>query len=260
MQHARSQQRIEQSATWAGSRAHDAYTLLYMSGGQAFAPGIKEWIVRGLIAALPDLKMEEFFRIKKNWFSEFDCLILAVESKTGQLVAALASRWHQHERRPFFLHVTTQWITHRYQLSSLLKHMWAFHLQMLNRGPFGFPSLWALKTCHPAAFSALRLFARLPGVYFYPDIEAKQQDPSMAELARKVASRISLNLKFSADTGVIRGASVPAGFYSALPTTGKPKLARYFREHLSVDDRILCLLRISDEAAKRRILALLGAS
>ena len=249
MQHARSQQRIEQSATWAGSRAHDAYTLLYMSGGQAFAPGIKEWIVRGLIAALPDLKMEEFFRIKKNWFSEFDCLILAVESKTGQLVAALASRWHQHERRPFFLHVTTQWITHRYQLSSLL-----------NRGPFGFPSLWALKTCHPAAFSAIRLFARLPGVHFYPDIEAKQHDPWMADLARQVASRISLNLKFSADTGVIRGASVPAGFYSALPITGKPKLARYFRQHLSVDDRILCLLRISDEAAKRRILALLGAS
>ncbi len=259
MQHARSRQRIEQSETWAGSRAHDGYTLLCTSGDQAFAPETKEWIVRGLIAALPDLKMEEYFRVKKDWFCEFDCLILAVESETGQLVAALASRWHQRERRPFFLHVTTQWIAHRYQLSSLLKHMWAFHLQMLNRGPFGCPSLCALKTCHPAAFSALRLFARLPGVRFYPDIEAKQQDPWMAELARQVASRISLNLRFSADTGVIRGASVPAGFYSALPTTRRPKLASYFRKHLGVDDRFLCLLLISDEAAKRRILASLGA-
>lgn len=149
-------------------------------------------------------------------------------------------------------------IAERYQKSHLLKYMWRFHLSQVCHGRFGFPSILALKTCHPAVFSAMRVFSRVEGVQMYPRIDSKVQKPDISKIARLIAKHISPDLEFCLHTGVIKNASVPIDFYPSLPTTKKADVWRYFQNNLTPADRLLCILQISTDSAKHRILQALG--
>lgn len=243
---------------WNDSRSFDRYTLLYTTAERPLSADSRQWLVQGLTRAMPELKVSAYFEAKKNWFSEYDYLIVAVERGSDDVIGVLASSWHLVEGRPFFLHIIVQFIAPRYQKSLLLKHMWAFHFGKVSLGAFGFPSVIALRTYNPVVYTAMRIFSGLDGVELYPRIGAAQ-DPTMVELARRVAERISGALDISLDTGVIRGASVPPDFYPALPKTNRMDVLEYFERHLAPSDRLLCILSVPTDIAKSRILRAFGA-
>ncbi|MEH2082227.1 MAG: hypothetical protein V7K89_20280 [Nostoc sp.] len=238
---------------WLDSRLFDRYILHYATPKQLIQPAIKEWIVQGLIQAMPTLKIEQYFQAKQNWFEECDYLIVAVEAISNDLIAILASSWVEMDSLPF-LHVKIQMIADRYQKTHLLKRMWGFHLYKVSQEHFGFPSIVALKTCHPAVFSAMRVFSRFDGVQMYPRIDGEIPKLEMNEIACLIAKSICPGLEFCLHTGVIKNASVPIDFYPSLPTTKKPDIGYYFQNNLTPVDRLLCILHISTDLAKHRIL------
>lgn len=243
---------------WMDALPFDRYSIHGATPRRPLGKEGEAWIVRGLIKAMPALKIEEYFKAKGTWFAEYDYLLIAVERTTDELIAVLSSRWLDLEDGLGVLHVTMQLITSQYQKTHLLKHMWGAHFRMVSQSRVGSPSVIAWRTCNPVAFKAMRTFTRIDGVRMYPDIDAETQDPWMTELARRIAARISPGLGLCARTGVIKGASVPVDFYPALPTAHGDALNRYFAEHLTLADRLLCVLSISTDAAKRKILKAFG--
>lgn len=243
---------------WSDSLTFDQYSLFYAVAPHALRRETEQWIVNDLIKAMPDLKLAEYFQIKKNWFSEYDYLIAAAENKSDALVGLLTSRWHENDGTPFFLQISMQMIANRYQKTQLLKHMWGFHFRKVSEGPFGFPSVIALRTYNPVVFSAMRIFSRIEGVRMYPRIGVEEQDPEMVALAQSITARISPGLNMCSRTGVIKDASVPPDFYPSLPKTSKGEIYDYFAEHLTPSDRLLCVLHISTEEGKRKILKAFG--
>jgi hypothetical protein len=259
MEHVRLKKDGAFSEDWQGSLSFDRYTLYYATAQQPLKDETKEWIIRGLMKAQPSLKLAEYFRVKRNWFSEYDYLIVAVEDDTGDIIGALASKWYVSDGNPFFLHIIIQMIATWYERTNLLKHMWKFHFQKVNEGPFGFPSVIALRTCNPVVFTAMRLFSRIEGIKMYPQIGVETQDPQMAELARDITEQICPGLRICLDTGVIENASVPPDFYPSLPKANKPDVYNWFKNNLTVADRILCVLLVPTESARRKLLKAFGA-
>ncbi len=94
---------------WLNSWLFDRYILHYATPKQLIQPAIKEWIVQGLIQAMPTLKIEQYFEAKRNWFEECDYLIVAVETISNDLIAVLASSWVKTDLLPF-LHIKIQMI------------------------------------------------------------------------------------------------------------------------------------------------------
>jgi hypothetical protein len=244
---------------WGDLRTFDQYSLFYAAAPHALNRETEEWLVSDLIKAMPDLKLAEYFQIKKNWFSDYDYLIAAAENESDELVGLLTSRWHEKDGAPFFLQISMQMIATRYQKTQLLKHMWGFHFQKVSEGPFGFPSVIALRTYNPVVFSAMRIFSRIEGIRMYPQLRVEEQDLEMVALAHSITERISPGLNMCSRTGVIKDASVPPDFYPSLPKTSKGEVYNYFAEHLSPSDRLLCVLHISTEEGKRKISKAFGA-
>lgn len=242
---------------WSSSQFFKNYTLHFGTTQQIVQPEIKEWIVEGLIRSMPVLKIAQYFEAKQSWFEECEYLIVAVEKISNDLIAVLASSWVETNLFPF-VHIKIQMIADRYQKTFLLKHMWRFHLNHLYYGRLGFPSIIALKTCHPAVFSAMRLFSRIEGVQMYPQIGGEMQESEMSKIACMIVDHISPGLDFCMHTGVIKNASVPLDFYPSLPTTKKADVGHYFQHHLTAADRLLCILSISTDSAKHRILQAFG--
>lgn len=246
-------------AGWRDLLTFDQYSFFYAASPHVLNRETEEWIVSGLIKAMPDLKLAEYFQIKKNWFSEYDYLIAAVENNSNELIGMLTSHWHEKDGVPFFLQISMQMIAQRYQKTQLLKHMWGYHFRKVREGHFGFPSVIALRTYNPVVFSAMRIFSRLDGIRMYPRLWVEEQDPEMVALAQSITERICPGLDMCSRTGVIKDASVPPDFYPSLPKSSKGEVYNYFAEHLSPSDRLLCVLHISTEEGKRKILKSFGS-
>jgi hypothetical protein len=240
-------------ADWDDFHSYDAYNLCYRSGAVQLRDETKKWLVEGLASAMPDLQILEYFRLKTNWFSEYDYLIVAVDAETRRLIGLLTSRWDDHNRKPF-LHISVQMIAQRYQRTPLLKRMWSFHFRKVKDGRYGVPSVIALRTYHPIVYTSMRIFARVDGIKLYPDLRGAGQDLEMSRLAESVASRLSPGLEFSPSTGVMKHASVPPDFYPALPESRDKTVMSYFERNLGPADRLLCVLAITTEEAKRMLL------
>jgi len=236
----------------------DDYRLVCVTSRDRLTADAERWIVECLVRAMPELKMREYFAAKRNWFSEFDFLVLAVERGGNDIVGLMASRW-QLLNGAEYLHISTIFIAERYRRSGLIKHMSALHMHSVYQGERGFPRLVALKTCNPTAFSCLRMFSALDGVRFYPRIAGRDQDRELMQIASRVAAQLCPDLPFCCQTAVIRNASVPLGFYRELPVSRNAGVNRYFDQHLTPDDRVLCLLSLSQAKTPREVLRILGA-
>lgn len=244
-------------ADWDDSRTYGAYHLFYRSGSGELRDQTKKWLIESLARAMPDLKIMEYFRLKTDWFSEYDHLIVAVDADTGDVIGLLTSRWNDRDAEPF-LHISVQMIARRYQRTPLLKRMWSLHFRKVKDGRHGVPSIIALRTYHPTVYTSMRIFTRVVGIKLYPDLRATTQDATMARLAESVARRLGPGLEFSPTTGVMKRASVPPDFYPALPESRDKAVASYFERNLSPADRLLCVLAVTTEEAKRRLLRAFG--
>lgn len=240
---------------WMETRRLEEYALAYTKG-PALSPASQARVVQGLVESFPSLRIADFFRIKRAWFAELDHLFIAFRHDSQDVVGILASRWCR-AAGVHFLQVSILLIAAPYQRTALIKHLWRYQIEKLVEPPGTFPTVIAYRTYNPVAFTALRAFARLPGVTLYPRIEGEQDVATMA-LAVQIAHGISPGLPFDPETGVIKGAGVPRDFYPTPPLTRRADVRRYFSRHLAPGDRLLCLLRFDSPLSQARLFRTFG--
>jgi hypothetical protein len=203
------------------------------------------WLVDGLVAALPSLRLRELFALRRDMFTEADLITVAVDQQSDAVVGALCSRWDTTRRGTRFLHVTTQFVGDDYRHGEVFRHSWATHLETICAGPAGFPAVTALKTYNPMVFCAMRALSRVDQVGFYPELDpAADVPPGVATLAEEIAAAIAPGHRFDPRTGVISGVGVPADLYPRLPQSSDPAVNEHFRRTTGPDDRVLCLLTV----------------
>jgi hypothetical protein len=224
---------------------------------EEMTPATQEWLINGLIKALPMLRMAALFAQRTDMFTEAD-LVTAAVAADGSAAGALSSRWLKLSQDDIFLHILTQFVGEDHQGGTMFGGCWAAHLSALAATERGMPSLFVLKTYNPIVFCAMRAFTAIPDVWMYPDLRAGTPEPTAARLAAEVAGAVSPGLFFSAETGVIRGAGVPADLYPALPISSDLAVNEYFTAVTRPGDRVLCLLAAPTVATRRAILAAFG--
>jgi hypothetical protein len=226
---------------------------------RGLTPDVEEWIVDGLVAALPGLKMETLFALRRDMFREADLITLATEPSGGTVVGALSSRWCAYPSGGEFLHILTQFVGERYQGGAAFAGSWGGHFTRLYSEWSRFPGLFVLKTYNPIVYCAMRAFTRVPGVTFYPDVRLARQDEPTMEMAEQVAAAISPDHVFIPETGIIRGAGEPRDLYPALPESKNQRVNDYFAATTVPGDRMLCMLSVPTPEAAGMILGAFGA-
>lgn len=217
----------------------------------------EDWLIDGLIRALPSLRMAMLFALRKDMFSEAD-LITAAVAPDGSAVGALSSRWMELSHDDCFLHILTQFVGEDYQGGTMFRDCWAAHLAALAAMERGMPHLFALKTYNPIVFCAMRAFTAIPDVWMYPNLRVAAQEPTAVRLAAEIAALVSPGLSFSPETAVIQGAGIPPDLYPALPRSADVAVNEYFTAVTQPGDRVLCLLAAPTTAARRAILGTFG--
>ncbi|MGH3778223.1 MAG: hypothetical protein ACRDRR_21210 [Pseudonocardiaceae bacterium] len=216
----------------------------------------EKFLVEGLIAALPSLRMADLFECRRDMFRNADLVTIATTG--SEVIGALASRWAVSADGADFLHITSQFVGERHRQGHVFKLSWAGHFAEVCRRR-GCPQLSVLKTYNPIVYCAMRWFTRLPGIAMYPDITAPAADPELGRRAGWVASAVAPGHAFSWRTGVIRGIGVPADLYPAMPMSSDPAVNDYFLRTTGPADRVLCMLTIPTRAAAGAVLRALGA-
>jgi hypothetical protein len=228
----------------------------------ALTPQLESWLVDGLVAALPSLRMAELFALRRDMFRDADLITVAVDEH-DRAVGALCSRWAKLSSGTPFLHVTTQFVGERYRQTATFRHSWAVHLNRVS-GPeyYDFPPLLVLKTYNPSVLCSMRGLRRLPGVSVYPAVDGQPTDAATEDLAAEIAQLVSRGHRFDPATGVIRDAGVPSDLYPDLPRSADRAVNDYFAANVSPSDRVLCMLAVSTRAAVlavRRLFASVSA-
>jgi hypothetical protein len=221
----------------------------------------EQWLVDGLVAALPGMRMADLFAQRRDMLHDADLVTVAtVGGPDGELVGLLASGWGVSTIGEEFLHVTSQFVGERYRHGRVFRASWAAHFAQVCALRGDVPGLTVLKTCNPLVYCAMRAFTRLPGITMYPDITAREQDPDLVRRAVAVARSIAPSHGFAGRTGVIHGIGIPEDLYITTPLAADRRVNSYFARTTGPSDRILCLLAIPSKAAAERVLRTLGAS
>jgi hypothetical protein len=219
------------------------------------SPDREAWLVDGLVAALPSLRLRQLFELRRDMFTRADLITVAVNQLSGDAVGALSSRWDVTRHGDRFLHVTTQFVGDDYRHGAVFRQSWERHLGAICTGQYGFPAVTALKTYNPMVFCAIRALSRIEGVSFYPQLEGGPGGwPGMYWLADEIAATIAPGHRFDRGAGVISGAGVPADLYPELPRSADPAVNEYFARSTRPGDRVLCLLTVPTRQAVGELL------
>jgi len=238
-----------------------AVRIVNLAGGELTAER-ERWLVDGLVAALPELRMRELFTARLDMFHEADLITVAVADDAA--IGALASRWATLPTGEPFLHVTSQFVGNDHRGSGVFLSSWAAHLHTLCEGPLGFPAVSVLKTYNPVVFCAMRNVGRIAGVGCYPSLDlAERAGPigrSAAGLATRIARTIAAGHPFDPATGVITGAGVPRDLYPSRPRSADRAVNEYFAAAARPGDRILCMLRVPTSQAVSTLMRFFSAA
>lgn len=239
-----------------GSRIH-IRTIL---SGRGVSGAMEQWIVNGLVAALPDYRMAELFDARRDMLRAADVITLAVDVADDSAVGVLSSRWCGLPEGGAFLQIMAQFVGDRYQRSPIFRLSWRDHFTWVAASSGVFPDLMVLKTYNPVVCCGMRAFSRVRGATFYPDVTADRQDGDVvtADLAARVAAVIAPGHAFKAGSGVIPGAGVPTDLYPSLPRSTDQRVNRYFARTVRPGDRLLCMLSLPEARAVRSVLRAFG--
>lgn len=223
--------------------------------GHDWTAGTEQWLIDGLTAALPELRMSALFATRRDMFREADVITVATDTTTGTAVGALTSRWCALPSGRRFLHILTQFVGTQYQHGVVFRRSWHDHFTSLGT----VPELIVLKTYSPIVYCAMRAFTRVPGVTLYPDVSpAGSQDLVMANLAVQIAEAVANRHVFVPEIGVIRNVGMPQDLYRQMPRSSHEPANAYFSAAVRPGDRVLCVLHASSEEAREHIRTAFG--
>lgn len=252
----------------------------------------EQWLVAGLITALPSLRMAELFAQRRDMLRDVDLVTVAVtdgdggsgcigggagvgvggpsgvakqdgmagpDGMAGDLAGLLASKWTVSAADEEFLHITAQFVAECQRHGRVFRLSWAAHFAEVCRRQRDCPGLSVLKTSNPLVYCAMRVFTRLLGVTMYPEIGALVQDSDLTRRAGEIAKVIAPEYGFSGGTGVIHDIGVPSDLYRTTPLSADRRVNAYFARNAGPADRMLCMLAIPSRAVAEHVLRALGA-
>jgi hypothetical protein len=235
--------------------------LRVLPPGRELSAATERWLVAGLAAALPDLRVRRLFALRRDMLTDADHLICAVDPEHGTAVGLLAAHWIVLPSGRSCLHVTIQFIGERQRHGSVFRRSWAELFTRLRDEGLGFPDVVALKTYNPVVHCAMSAFGAHPEIGLYPRVDPSSgSTPVAPDLVAEVAEAVAAGAPLDADHGVIRAIGRPADLYLRRPVSAMPRVDAYFGAHTQPGDRILCLLDFTTSPAKEAVLTALGVS
>ncbi len=242
--------------------ARSQHPLLRVLGpGRELSAATEQWLVAGLVAALPDLRVRRLFELRRDMLTDADQLICAVDPEHGTAVGLLASHWIVLPSGRSCLHVTVQFIGELRRHGGIFRRSWAELFTQLRDCGLGFPDVVALKTYNPVVHCAMSAFGAHPEIGLYPRIDpGTGSTPVAPDLVAEVAQAVAPGAPLDAEHGVIRAIGRPADLYVRRPVSSMPGVDAYFDTHTQPGDRVLCLLDFTTSPAKQAVLTALGVS
>ena len=236
-----------------GGHADDRLEVFCLPPGTLSAD-TAEWLVTGLVAALPALKLRELFELRRDMLLDADYVVAAVDRPRDQVVGVLTSRLVELPPGRDFLHIMVQFVGEGYRQGTVFRRSWASHFTRLLAERVPFPEVIVLKTYNPVAYCAMRAFSRHPEIGFYPG------NAGLRGLAAEIAANLSPDHPFDPGTGVISGVGVPVDLYRERPESSAAEANDYFARHLQPGDRALCMLHVPTPSGQHAILSALGVA
>ncbi|MCC3770752.1 hypothetical protein [Streptomyces sp. UNOC14_S4] len=219
----------------------------------------EQWLVDGLTAALPSLRMRELFALRRDMFRSAGLITVAV-GPDGNAVGALASRRDRLPSGAQLLHATTQFVAEGLRHTGVFRASWGAHFAALGHTADDLPLLIALKTYNPVVLCGMRAFTRIPGTSLYPDCTGAPQDRAHAERAARIAALLAPGHPFDPATGVISGIGIPPDLYPRLPRCRDEAVNAHFARATRPGDRVLCVFDVGTRAGAAALLRAFGAA
>ncbi len=239
------------------ARPSDDLAVRCLPSGRRLPADTVEWLVAGLVDALPSLKMRELFELRRDMLTDADYIVATVDTSRDQVVGLLTSRWVTLPSRTPCLHVMVQFVGEKYRHGTVFRRSWSRHFSLLLAEGRPFPDVLALKTYNPVAYCAMLAFSGHPDVGFFPG-GGTAPEAGLRRLAAEVAATVSPGHAFDPETGVISGVGVPTDLYPALPVSTMAAVNEHFARNVRPGDRVLCLLHVPTSEGCNSILAALG--
>ena len=238
-------------------RSDHRLTVCDIACGRALSTGTEEWLVSGLVEALPALTPPEVLDLRRDLLMAADYLVATVDTELNQVVGVVSSRWVTLPSGRACLHVLLHFVGERYRHDSVVRRSWARHFTSLLASGRSFPEVIVLKTSNPVDYHAIRAFSGHPDIDFYPG-DAGQADAKLRALAAEAAATVSPGYAFDPRTGVIAGMGMPADLCAGPPDSPAPEVNEHLMRHLRPGDWVLAVLQARTPDSRLAILSALG--
>ena len=224
----------------------EEYRIYFFFNNPGKLSSIKHNIVNDLANELKDFDVDQYFENQPRVFDDYTHVALMWCKQTKSYCGMLASK--SLNTPDFnFLYLWTAMLADRYQRTNAFKRLaqvFFNHVFIDPRHPF--PNLIAAKTYNPVVYKLLRLLGTVhKKSMFYPGIGTDKDQDVMRIIAKKIIHCINPTLKFDSFTGKVFGgqASVAPDFFPRMDMSSDDIINSYFKEHLTRDDQILCIIR-----------------
>lgn len=237
----------------SSSHVYPNYTV-FAAQSKMLEGKILNKIAADLAACLPELKIDDYFRVKPDILAASDHVIVAEDKG---VIAVLAAKWFSSTSFDF-LHIMTILVAQQYQGTLLFKRLWkALFADLLKGSPERrqFPQAFSLKTYNPISCALIQQVARKTRSEFYPSFGQAMPD-WLHKSVQTIASTLEPHSQLDVASGVIKGGanSVPSDFYPQLPKSANATIMAHFASALTPDDRVLCCLFCREPASQQKIL------
>lgn len=213
------------------------------------------WLQRGLVEAMPDLRVADLLVLRPGLLTESQHLVVASDPHSDLPLAVLGSSWKLTGAGRRFLHVGVQFVSPQLRGTDVFRRSWLEHMRIvISHGQF--PTLSCLKTYNPVAYCAMRDFGRLPGAVMYPDVtgDGRSDGDGLRDCAVTIAAVVASDHDFDAETGIIRGVGQPRNLYRQRPLSREQDVNSYFGRHVAEGDRLLCVVEVRSRDTEAAIM------
>jgi hypothetical protein len=247
------------------------YKVHFFSGLQElqdFAPLSK--LIASLQRNMPNHDVENYFIQKREMLSKADATVIACRGAPNNydVLGLISMRMmpKREEECPSFAFVWTVHVAESMQKGPLLMRLIAALFLAEAKTGMSLPTWTALKTFHPSSYYALLRLREMigPSALLHPRIDCTkgphvQENIVAANTAKCIATQVEPGHAFDGDVSVIRGAGgvIGSGYWQNAPRSRNESINKFFDKYLTPNDRMLCLLGLTNDDAKRSALYLL---
>jgi hypothetical protein len=207
-------------------------------------------ILEDLQKSLTEYDVFEYFNAQPTIFKDYDHLVIA-KDHTSTVIGLIGVKCFENEGIKF-LYFWTALINEKYHGTLLIFHLYQWLLEKVFLKE-GFINILSTKTYNPIVYNIFLKNKKIMGekVNIYPLITNDDtSNASIVNIAQKVFNTICPTLELELDTGRVVGGQgvLSPNFFPYLPDSKDNTVNEHFKENLTRDDQILCVMQILDES------------